>query len=176
MLKALGAINFTAATGEIEKIVARNLPQEAVTDSAACALAMLRRSHKNDASEIIRLLKTGSYSALIGAVTALTVDQMVPCEAEILEILKLTKDAHKHKDRQGSEFGLIDPRTYVAAACANWLGGSEAQNEAVRQWLHHCKLTAVYRNSFGEERVDLRLILICDLALKGKFPKAYVGF
>lgn len=49
MPKALGVINFTAATGEIEKIVARNLPQEAVTDSAACALAMLRRSHKNDA-------------------------------------------------------------------------------------------------------------------------------
>lgn len=137
---------------------------------------MLRRSHKNDASEIIRLLKTGSYSALIGAVTVLTVDQIIPCEAEILEILKPTKDAHKHKDRQGSEFGLIDPRTYVAAVCANWLGGSEAQNEAVQQWLHHCKLTAVYRNSFGEERVDLRLIQICDLALKGKFPKAYVGF
>lgn len=137
MPKALGAINFTAATGEI-----------------------------------IRLLKTGSYSVVIGAVTALTVDQMIPCEAEILEILKLTKDAHKHKDGQGSEFGLIDPRTYVAAACANWLGGSEA----VRQWLHHCKLTAVYRNSFGEERVDLRLIQICDLALKRKFPKAYVGF
>lgn len=105
MLKALGAINFTAATGEIEKIVARNLPQEAVTDSAACALAMLRRSHKNDASEIIRLLKMGSYSAHIGAVTALTGDQMMPCEAEILEILKLTKDAYKHKDRQGSGFG-----------------------------------------------------------------------
>ncbi len=105
MPKALGVINFTAATGEIEKIVARNLPQEAVTDSAACALAMLRRSHKNDASEIIKLLKTVSYSALIGAVTALTVDQMVPCEAEILEILKLTKDANKHKDRQGPEFG-----------------------------------------------------------------------
>ena len=66
---------------------------------------MLRRSHKNDASEIIRLLKMGSYSALIGAVTVLTVDQMIPCEAKILEILKLTKDAHKHKDRQGSEFG-----------------------------------------------------------------------
>ena len=61
-------------------------------------------------------------------------------------------------------------------ACANWLGGSEAQNEAVRQWLHHCKLTAVYRNSFGEERVDPRLTWICDLALKRKFPKAYVGF
>ena len=105
MLKALGVINFTAATGEIEKIVARNLPQEVVTDSAACALAMLRRSHKNDASEIIRLLKTGSYSVVVGAVTALTVDQMVPCEAEILEILKLTKDAYKHKDRRDSEFG-----------------------------------------------------------------------
>lgn len=105
MLKALGAINFTAATGEIEKIVARNLPQETVTDNAACALAMLRRSHKNDASEIIRLLKMGSYSAHIGAVTAPTVDQMVPCEAEILEILKLTRDAYKHKDRQGLEFG-----------------------------------------------------------------------
>lgn len=99
MLKASGVINFTAATGEIEKIVARNLPQEVVTPSAACALAMLRRSHKNDASEIIRLLKTGSYSVVVGAVTALTVDQMIPCEAEILEILKLTKDAHKHKDR-----------------------------------------------------------------------------
>lgn len=46
MLKASGVTNFTAATGEIEKIVARNLPQEAVTPSAACALAMLRRSHK----------------------------------------------------------------------------------------------------------------------------------
>ena len=82
MLKALGVINFTAATGEIEKIVARNLPQEAVMDSAACALAMLRRSHKNDASEIIRLLKTGSYSVVAGAVTALTGNQMIPCEAE----------------------------------------------------------------------------------------------
>ena len=100
--KDAGRDKFHRGTGEIEKIVARNLPQEAVTDTAACALAMLRRSHKNDASEIIRLLKTGSYSALIGAVTALTVDQIVPCEAEIL---KLTKDAHKHKDRQGSEFG-----------------------------------------------------------------------
>ena len=106
--KGAGRDKFPAATGEIEKIVARNLPQEAVTPSAACALAMLRRSHKNDASEIIRLLKTGSYSVVIGAVTALTVDQTIPCEAEILEILKLTKDARKHKDRQGSEFGLID--------------------------------------------------------------------
>ena len=70
---------------------------------------------------------------MVGAVTALTVDQTITCEAEILEILKLTKDAHKHKDRQRSEFGLIDPRTYVAAACANRLGGSETQNEAVRQ-------------------------------------------
>jgi hypothetical protein len=50
------------------------------------------------------------------------------------------------------------------------------QNEAVRQWLHHCKLTTVCRNGFGEERVDLRLTQICDLALKGKFPKAYVSF
>ncbi len=59
MLKALGVINFTAATGEIEKIVARNLPQEVVTDSAACALAMLRRSHKNDKGEIIKAAKDG---------------------------------------------------------------------------------------------------------------------
>ena len=78
----MGVINFTATTGEIEKIVARNLPQEVVTDSAACALAMLRRSHESDAGEIIRLLKMGSYSALIGAVTALTGDQMIPYEAE----------------------------------------------------------------------------------------------
>jgi len=34
----------------------------------------------------------------------------------------------------------------------------------------------VYRNSFDEERVDPRLTRIYDLALKGKFPKAYVGF
>ena len=103
--KSAGRDKFHRGYGRDRKDRSAHLPQETVTDSAACALAMLRRSHKNDASEIIRLLKMGSYSALIGAVTALTGDQMIPCESEILEILKLTKDANKHKGRQGSEFG-----------------------------------------------------------------------
>lgn len=103
----------------------------------------------------------------------LAVDQAVPREEQILEILNLTRDIHKHPDRIGAQFGLIDPRIYVAAACANWIKG--AQKQEVQRWLGYCSVTAIYISSHGEERVDTNLIEVCALAKKGKFPKAYIG-
>ncbi|MCD8212553.1 MAG: hypothetical protein LUC34_00570 [Campylobacter sp.] len=172
MLKTLGALKCDEAMPQIWQIVERNLAADAVTSSATTAYIRLKRAHKDDAREIINLLKTGSYSVALGALTALAIDQMSPSEAEILEILRLSRDIHKHEDRRGREFGLIDPRVYVAIASANWLGG--VQGEAVREWLNYCKVTAIYHAANGEERVNLRLVEICETVLKGKIPKGYI--
>lgn len=173
MIRALGLINFTPALEQIASIVQANAPKDTVTHSAAAAYIRLTREDINDASGIVRLVKTGSYSVAKGALAVLAVDLAVPRDEQILEILNLTRDIHKHSDRMGAQFGLIDPRIYVAASCANRIKG--AQKQEVKRRPGYCTVTAIYISSQGEERVDTNLIEVCALAKKGKFPKAYIG-
>jgi hypothetical protein len=168
MIKALGSIDFRKAINEIELIVRANIPRDTITSVAATTYVQLKRKSINDGSAVLELLDFGSVSLIHGALLALAIDQMKPDENEIRNILSLCKDIHKHKDRIGYEFGLMDSRQYLAIACANW------DLELTRDFLNYCIGTASDISSFGKPVTNQALIDVCQNSLKGKFSKAYL--
>lgn len=158
MILALGLIDNKNALGEIEKIVKLNNPYDSITSAAAETYVRLKRQSLNDASPSLELLKFGGLSVVDGCLNPIGYDKMMPGENQIKELIKLSWDLHKHKDRVGKEAGFCDPRYGLAAGCAGW------DSQLTKDFLEHCLATAdgdtplkyVSENSLKGKNVKLR--------------------
>jgi len=167
MVKALGLLDYKPALADIEKIVKDNIPHDVITMNAATSFVQLKRKNILDAAPVLELLNFGSTSVIAGALKALAVDKMLPQKNETEEILKISRDINKHKDRIGHEFGLIDPRIYLATACAGW------DLVLTTSFLNHCIETAFNISRFNKPEENVYLIEVCKKSLKGKYSSLY---
>ncbi|HMT29543.1 MAG TPA: hypothetical protein PKD91_09720 [Bacteroidia bacterium] len=165
MIKALGLLDHKPALEYIEEIVRKNIPHDMITINASVAFVQLKRNSIFDAQPILDLLSFGSTSVICGALEVLAIDKMLPPNNEIEEIIKICWDINKHKDRIGHEFGLTDPRKYLAIACAGW------DKTLCAGFLNHCIETAYNINRFDKPVENTNLIDICKNSLKGKYTK-----
>lgn len=168
MITAIGILGYKPALVDIDLIVKKNVPHEMITSAAAAAYVRLTRKSIKDAKSIIELLSFGSVSVILGALSVLAEDQMIPQTNEIKEIINLSWDINKHKDRLGEEYGLIDSRIYLALASSNW------DIELTSSFLNHCIATAYNINRFDKPVENTNLIAVCKNSLKGKFSKGYL--
>jgi hypothetical protein len=154
MILALGLIDYKQAICKIDEIVDKNKPHDMITYAAAQTYVRLKRKFLNDAEPVIELTKFGGLSVVSGALHAITFDKMLPANTEIIELLELGWNLHKHKDRIGHENGYLDPRCYLASACAGW------DKQLTRPFLNYCLETA------GK---DATLKKAVEYAIKGKY-------
>ncbi|WP_343618038.1 hypothetical protein [Flavobacterium sp.] len=163
MIKALGILDHKPAFKYVEEIVRKNIPHDMITINASIAFVQLKRTSIFDAKPVLELLSFGSTSVICGALEALAEDKMLPPKNEIEEILKISWDINKHKDRIGHEYGLIDPRYYLAIACAGW------DKTLCTDFLNHCIETAYNISRFDKPVENTSLINVCKKSLKGKY-------
>lgn len=156
MILALGLLDYKNALPEIEQIVRTNVPNDMITYAAAQSYVRLKRKSLTDASPAIELLQFGRLSTVDGCLNPLGYDKMQPDENQIKELIKLSWDLHKHKDRLGHESGYCDPRYGLAAACAGW------DRQLTKDFLEHC---------FGTADRDTPLKYVSENSLKGKYVK-----
>lgn len=156
MIIALGLINYQNILPAIEHIIHINKPHDMITYAAAQTYVRLKRTSINDGKPVIELLKFGGLSLVDGALTPLGYDRMIPPQDQISEIITLSWDLHKHKDRIGHENGYLDPRYGLVAACAGW------DKQLTVSFLNHCLATTTK---------DTSLKIIAENALKGKYSK-----
>ena len=156
MILALGLLDYKKALPEIEQIIKTNKPNDMITHAAAQSYVRLKRKSLNDASPALELLKFGGLSTVDGCLNPLGYDKMQPDESQIKELIKLSWDLHKHKDRRGNEYGYDDPRYGLAAACAGW------DKQLTKEFLEHCLATA---------NGDTPLEYVAENSLKGKYVK-----
>ncbi len=154
MILALGLLDYKIALKEIEQIVRTNKPNDMITYAAAQSYVRLKRQSLTDASPALELLQFGGLSTVDGCLNPLGYDKMQPDEKQIKELIKLSWDLHKHKDRLGQESGYCDPRYGLAAACAGW------DHQLTRAFLEHCLATG-----------DTPLKYVSENSLKGKYVK-----
>lgn len=154
MILALGLLDYKNVLTEIEQIVRTNVPNDMITYAAAQSYVRLKRQSITDASPTIELLQFGGLSTVDGCLNPLGYDKMQPDEKQIKEIIKLSWDLHKHKDRLGHEGGYCDPRYGLAAACAGW------DRHLTKVFLEHCLSTG-----------DTPLKYVSENSLKGKYVK-----
>jgi hypothetical protein len=167
MIRALGQFGYKAALPDVEAIVRKNIPHDMITGRASTTYVQLKRKSIYDAQPVLELLSFGSTSVIDGALHALAVDRMIPPNNEIKEIIKISWDINKHKDRIGHEYGLMDPRQNLAIACAGW------DLSLTKDFLNHCVETAYDINQFKKPVKNENLIDVCEKALKGKYAKLY---
>ena len=156
MIVALGLLDYKKALPEIEQIVRTNKPHDMITFAAAQSYVRLKRKSLNDASPALELLKFGGLSTVDGCLHPIGYDKMQPNETQIKELIKLSWNLHKHKDRVGHEGGYCDPRYGLAAACAGW------DKQLTKDFLEHCLATA---------DGDTPLEYVSENSLKGKYVK-----
>ena len=154
MILALGLLDYKNSLKEIEQIVRTNKPNDMITYAAAQTYVRLKRKSLNDASPALELLQFGGLSTVDGCLNPLGYDKMHPEESQIKELIKLSWDLHKHKDRLGHESGYCDPRYGLAAACAGW------EKHLTKDFLEHCLATG-----------DAPLKYVSENSLKGKYVK-----
>jgi hypothetical protein len=156
MILALGLLDHKSALREIEPVVRINKPNDMVTYAAAQTFVRLKRQSLNDAAPSLELLQFGGLSTVDGCLNPLGYDKMHPVESQIRELIKLSWDMHRHKDRVGHEGGYCDPRYGLAAACAGW------DIELTKPFLEHCISTGdtpvkhVAENSLIGKYIKLR--------------------
>jgi hypothetical protein len=163
MIKGLGVLDYKPALDIITTIVQQNIPHDMITINAAIAFVQLKRQSIFDAEPVLELLSFGSTSVICGALEALAVDKMLPTAQQIQKIIRISWDINKHPDRIGYEYGLIDPRIYLAIACAGW------DKALCSDFLTHCIETAYNINSFNKPVAHTKLIEVCQKSLKGKY-------
>jgi hypothetical protein len=163
MIRALGLLDYKAALPDIEIVVRKNIPHDSITIRAATTFVQLKRKSINDAQPVLELLSFGSTSVIHGALIALAVDRMIPPNNEIEQIIKISWDINKHKDRIGHEYGLMDPRNELARACAGW------DKSLATGFLNHCIETAFNINDNRKPVENNILIDICKNSLSGKY-------
>jgi hypothetical protein len=157
MILSLGLIDYRAALSEIELIVKANLSHDMITYAAAQSYVRLKRKSLHDATPAIELLKSGGLSLVSGALIPLGNDRMTPSSDEIIELVKLSWDLHRRKDRIGNESGYLDPRYGLALACAGW------DKKLTTSFLSHCLAT------YGK---DISIKNVAENSLKGKYGKS----
>lgn len=165
MIKAIGKLNYKPAFTEIEAVVMQNLPHDTVTIFAARTYVQLKRTSLNDGKPVLHLLNSGRLSVVTGALMALSIDRMVPERDDCKDIIRACWDFNQHPDRIGQEYGLIDPRNYLAAACAGW------DIQLTAGFLHHCISTAFDTNRFGNRVENKTLTDVCKRSLSGKYTR-----
>lgn len=165
MIKAIGKLNYKPAFTDIASIVQQNLPHDTITIFAARTYVQLARTSLNDGKPVLQLLINGSLSVATGALMALSTDKMVPDRDDCKDIIRACWDINQHPDRIGQEYGLIDPRNYLAAACAGW------DIQLTAGFLHHCISTAFDTSLSGKPVENKTLIDICKRSLSGKYTK-----
>jgi hypothetical protein len=163
MIKALGLLDHKPALEYIKEIVRKNAPHDMITINASVAFVQLKRNSIFDAQPVLELLSFGSTSVICGALEVLAIDKMLPPKNEIEQIIKISWNINKHKDRIGHEYGLMDPRVYLAIACAGW------DKALCTDFLNHCIETAYNINRFDKPVENTNLIDICKQSLKGKY-------
>jgi hypothetical protein len=154
MILALGLLDYKNSLPKIEQIVRINVPNDMITYAAAQSYVRLKRQSLTDASPTLELLQFGGLSTVDGCLNPLGYDKMQPDENQIKELIKLSWDLHKHKDRLGYENSYCDPRYGLAAACAGW------DRQLTKGFLEHCFATG-----------DTPLKYVSENSLKGKYVK-----
>lgn len=168
LIKALGALEYKGASVDFKKLIDEDKPHDMVTIAAATAFVRLTREDKNDVTGVINLLDKG-ISVVTGALMSLAMEPGSPGVNSIKIILSKTENINKHPQRAGQEFGLIDPRLYVAIAANYW------ESEYKESYLKHCIQTAFNVNRFGKEVPNTQLKQVCENSLAGKPSKGYVS-
>lgn len=154
MILALGLLDYKDALKEIEQIVRTNKPNDMITYAAAQTYVRLKRQSLTDVAPTLEILKFGGLSTVDGCLNPLSYDKMQPDENQIKELIKLSWDLHKHKDRLGQEGNYCDPRYGLAAACAGW------DRQLTKDFLEHCLETG-----------DTPVKYVSENSLKGKYVK-----
>ena len=167
LIKALDALEFKDVADDLKQLIHEDKPHDMVTIAAATAYVRLTREDQNDISGVIALLDKG-ISVITGALKTLAMEPSTPDVASVNIILSKTESINKHPQRIGREFGLIDPRLYVAIAANYW----ESENK--ERYLKHCIQTAFNVDRFGKEVLNTQLKQVCENSLIGKPSKGYI--
>lgn len=169
MIVALGILDCKKAKDNLREIIDRNLENDMLTMVAATAYIRITRRSLEDTEQVLELISFGNYAALSGVFAALAKDGMVPSEASIGLLLEHAKELHKRSDYVGKEHGLMDPRLYLAIACANW------KKELTENFLSYCINNCNYIDRFGQSKSNKSLQKVCYDALEGKLSKQFLG-
>ena len=167
LIKALDALEYKEASTDLKIIVDEDKPHDMVTIAATTAYVRLTRKDNNDVTQVVQLLDKG-ISVVTGALMSLAIEPGSPDANDINIILSKTESINKHPQRIGREFGLVDPRIYVAIAANYW------ESEQKEGYLKHCIQTAFNVNRFGENVPNANLKQVCENSLSGKPSKGYV--
>lgn len=167
LIKALDSLGYKGATADFKNIIEEDKPHDIVTITATIAFVRLTRKDNNEVSPVINLLDKG-ISVVTGALQSLAIEPGSPDLNSVNIILNKTENINKHPHRLGKEFGLIDPRLYVAIAVNYW------KSENKESYLNHCIQTAFNVDRFGKEIPNTQLRQVCENSLIGKPSKGYV--
>ena len=167
LIKALGLLEYKDAAQDVKEIIDQDKAHDMITIAAATALVQLTRKNKDDVSPVINLLDKG-ISVITGALIALALQKSQPDDNSAEIIMEKTLNINKHPDRIDHEYGLIDPRQYVAISAALW------NENIIKGYLNHCIDTAYNINRFGKPVENHNLITVCENSLKGKISKGYI--
>ena len=151
MIKSIGLLRIDDAITLIDPIIQENKEHDMITYAAAECYVRLQRETINDATPVIELLKFGRFSIVDGCLNPLGYDRMIPTDTQIKELIELSWNLHKNKER-----GHTDPRYGIAAACAGW------NPELTNGFLNHCLETA---------NNDTPLKYVAENSLKGKYVR-----
>ena len=167
LINALRKLDYKGIIDDLKEIIEVDKAHDLVTIKATTAYITLVRRDVNDLSLVIELLDKG-ISVVTGALESLVIEAGSPSEEDIHKIFSKTKDINKHPQRIGREFGLIDPRIYLAIAAHYW------QTEEKESFLNYCMETAYNIDQFGKEIPNIQLKKVCENSLNGKPTKGYI--
>ena len=153
MIKAIGKIRFTPALPVITDICRKNKDHDAITIVSAAAYVRLKRESLSDISPVLELLALNGFSVSTGALTALGIDQMMPDENGIKQLISICFDLGK-----GVHPGLGDPRSGLIAACANW------NKSLTNDFLLHCVNTGngSYAQGLAQQVLDGKSVTLAE--------------
>lgn len=117
MIIAMGKIGYLEIISNIEDIINENKEFDRITSACALTYVRLKRKEINDALPVIDLIKKGKLSVMNGAASALTYDDMIPSDKEILELIDVF---NQKQEMEFSHIGSSDPRSYLISAMSKW--------------------------------------------------------
>ena len=150
VIKAIGVLKCQASAPCLKRITFRIFPEfETAKSHAAMAWVRIARKDIYDADPVLKVLKSGTFSAINGALNAMGYDRMMPNPDVCDQIITLVWDYGRDRPR-----GTVDPRYGLAAACAGWNCSKRTA------FLEHCL-----------ESQDVPLTYVAKHSLNGKYIK-----